>query len=309
MFETLEIGLGLQIVECFQSWGQGFIWYLLAPLHYLGEETGYLLLLPVLYWSVHKESGKKLFILALSTAFISTIFKNWWQRPRPFHVAPNRISPIYQPESFGLPSGHTMFGTVLGIGVIKEVKKRWVTIAMLVFIMLMGLSRMIHGVHYPQDVVVGLLIGTAYVSLFYLIYDPISVALARCSMAQKFLFVILGLALVFILVTLIHHEYETRKSFLSMSGALAGGLTGLILEHKFLNFKIKNAVCMRILSSAVGLVTLLAVYFLLTFGFYSIVGKSTTIPVLILYVFRYGLVGFWVTFCVPWLLKKIKLIN
>jgi hypothetical protein len=140
-------------------------------------------------------------------------------------------------------------------------------------------------------------------------YDQISVSLARYSMVQKFLFIILGLALVFILVTLIHHEHETRKSFLSLSGALAGGLTGLILEHEFLNFKIKNAVCMRIASSVVGLVTLLAVYFLLNIGFYSIVGKSTTIPALILYVIRYGLVGFWITFCVPWLLKKIKLLN
>ena len=92
-----------------------------------------------------------------------------------------------------------------------------------------------------------------------------------------------------------------------MAGAIAGGLAGFILEHKYLNFKVRSSISMRTLRSIAGLVTVLAVYFFLNFGFYAIVGKSTIIPVLILYVIRYGLLGFWIAFGAPWFFQKIKL--
>ncbi len=309
MFESLEIGAGLQIIEWFQSWSQGFIWYLLAPFHYFGEETGYILVLPAIYWSVHKKIGKKILILVLSTAFVNTIFKFFWHRPRPFQVAPERIKAIYQTESYGLPSGHTMFGTVLGISIIKEAKKKWVTLVMILFIMLMGVSRMVHGVHYPQDVAVGLILGIISAFLFYGLYEKISVKLAGYSMSKQFLFIILGLVVVFITVVLVSHEYETRKSYLLLAGALAGGLAGFILESKYVNFEVSGSIVIRILRSVTGLVSLLLFYFLLNFGFYAVIGESTAISVLILYIIRYGLVGFWIAFCAPWLFKKLRLVD
>ena len=149
MFEFLEGRFGITIIEFFQSgWLGSIMYYILLPFNYLGSEMGYMLVLPVIYWSIDKKTGRRLFIISMIGNIVSTFIKTWLKRPRPFHVSPNTINPIQQTSEFGLPSGHTIFGTIFGLTVFRAVNRRSIKFLLLVFILLMGISRMVHGMHF-----------------------------------------------------------------------------------------------------------------------------------------------------------------
>ena len=62
------------------------------------------------------------------------------------------------PNSF--PSGHTCAAFAAGLSWARALPWRWGRIAAVVLAVLMGLSRLYVGVHYPTDVLAGAALGT-----------------------------------------------------------------------------------------------------------------------------------------------------
>lgn len=120
------------------------------------------------------QNGEQLFNTALA-AFIVELplylaLKNSIRRTRPCdqHWAVEGLTPHldFQPsDKFSLPSGHTAAAFVMATAI------AWVfpSLAWLVFVWatLIGLSRILLGVHYPLDIVTGALLGicSCYLSL------------------------------------------------------------------------------------------------------------------------------------------------
>ena len=307
MFEFLENDLGLAIVKFLQQgwWGE-VLWYLLYPFHIIGSETGFLVVLPIIYWSINKSAGKQLFILALSATIITGILKGWWHRPRPYHVAPGQIDPISTSPEPGLPSGHTIFGTITGLWILNYFRKRKISLYMILFIALMGFSRLVHGVHYPQDVVLGWILG----GLFFWIYlktEPlISNGFKRISFSGRILFALILWITGFILIVTISQEYETRKALLSPLGALVGGIGGIFYEEHFVKLSSPEKLKQRLLRGVVGILLLLAVYILLDVGYYAIFEGNDSATALGFYTLRYMLVGLTVTGIAPLLFRRMN---
>jgi undecaprenyl-diphosphatase len=103
------------------------------------------------------------------TALLSMLLKLAFQRARPGAAG---LYMIHTPDSYSFPSGHAlgatgvMFGLVL---VARAVGVRGVYLALLtfaVFVLVLGVatSRVYFGVHFPSDVIGGLLAGAAWVS-------------------------------------------------------------------------------------------------------------------------------------------------
>ncbi|MBQ3107083.1 MAG: phosphatase PAP2 family protein [Firmicutes bacterium] len=86
------------------------------------------------------------------------IVKNILQRPRP-----DVIHFLVEEDGFGFPSGHTMIGIVflglLALILWKEGKPKWISVLLVVWGILIGLSRIYVGVHHPTDVVGGWCMG------------------------------------------------------------------------------------------------------------------------------------------------------
>ena len=87
----------------------------------------------------------------------SVTLKPYFGRIRPFHVFTDVTLLIKGPTGFSFPSGHTMT-SFASATVIFLKNKRWgiwaITLASLI-----AFSRMYLFVHYPSDIVVGLIIG------------------------------------------------------------------------------------------------------------------------------------------------------
>ncbi len=91
-------------------------------------------------------------------ALVSTIFKFWIDRPRPF-ITYEFIEKLSVGGSPSFPSGHTTDAFAMAVVLVLMFKKWWITFLVFLWALLVGYSRMHLGVHYPSDVVAGMILG------------------------------------------------------------------------------------------------------------------------------------------------------
>ena len=127
--------------------------------------AAFALLLAAWQWHQHRLSRAVFIMLGtMLSAAITTVAKYFFDRPRP-QLWPR----IVEAAHTSFPSGHSTYAAALATLVIIlywHTPQRWlVTAAALLFAFGMGLSRMVLGVHYPTDVVIGWITGSVTVIL------------------------------------------------------------------------------------------------------------------------------------------------
>jgi undecaprenyl-diphosphatase len=86
------------------------------------------------------------------------LIKNLVQRPRPFVTFTDLQIIIPTPSEFSFPSGHTS-SSFAAAGVFYKHLPKKIGVPAIVLAGLIGLSRLYVGVHYPTDVIAGILMG------------------------------------------------------------------------------------------------------------------------------------------------------
>ena len=162
---VLETGWGLDIILWFQSWRTPLVTSLAMVFHYLGITEFYILVLPFVYWSLDEKLGRRLGVLIALTAWVVGWAKSLFGRPRPYFISSD-VSNMVEETSYGLPSGHAQGATSLAGFAAWHARRAWVTVAAVLYILLMAASRMVLGVHYPQDVASGILIALVLLALY-----------------------------------------------------------------------------------------------------------------------------------------------
>lgn len=112
-------------------------------------------------------------IIALMINFLlgEVILKNLIQRPRPFVTHPDLKLLIHAPTSFSCPSGHTSASFAVAFVIAYYLKK--LAAPALIIASLISLSRIYLLVHYPSDILAGILLGLVSCILSILIYNKI----------------------------------------------------------------------------------------------------------------------------------------
>ena len=108
---------------------------------------------------MYEYIGKKIILgLALGAIIGNLMLKHLVARPRPFKIDNTRALLIKAPKDFSFPSGHTAasFAAVAALYFTGE-KKLWKV--SLVLAVLIAFSRMYLYVHYPTDILGGVLVG------------------------------------------------------------------------------------------------------------------------------------------------------
>jgi undecaprenyl-diphosphatase len=98
--------------------------------------------------------------VAVTSAVINTVVKRAWRRERPTR-APDRAAAreLRMPTSLSFPSGHSASAFAFATGVGSQLPV--VALPIRAAAGLVAYSRVHTGVHYPGDVVVGSMLGTA----------------------------------------------------------------------------------------------------------------------------------------------------
>ena len=96
--------------------------------------------------------------LAINALFTNVTLKDLIARPRPFHVS-NEILPLIPlPSSFSFPSGHTSGSLTAALALYKTSPKKY-GIPAVILASLIAISRIYVGVHYPTDVLGGVVVA------------------------------------------------------------------------------------------------------------------------------------------------------
>jgi undecaprenyl-diphosphatase len=129
-------------------------------------------LLVMFYYSKQQKKKEAILIGVVALISVLSIFllKDIFHRHRP----PSPL--IHEVKGYSFPSGHSLTGfTFSGIMIYLIFKSnirryyKWILAALLfLFAMLIGLSRIYLRVHYPSDVIGGLLVTTVWLSLTFM---------------------------------------------------------------------------------------------------------------------------------------------
>lgn len=134
----------------------------------------YLVIFLIMLWSLIKNGKKFKFLLLFSLTgimswFFAHMVKLIFHIQRPF-VA-HSLTPLFYEKGFSFPSEHVAVITAFSFVVYSLNKK--LGIALLIFSLLTGISRMIIGVHYPIDIIGGAVVGYIVAHIIIKIFKKI----------------------------------------------------------------------------------------------------------------------------------------
>jgi undecaprenyl-diphosphatase len=142
----------VQVFNTVSRVGDGWIWFaVIACLPWAGGPTG-------------PSASVRMIGVGIVNLLIYTIVKRWIARPRPFRTCPGIRECARSLDEFSFPSGHTLHSVACSL--ILTVYYPVLGLVVWPLTLLIAVSRVVLGLHYPSDVIVGALIGgiTAAVS-------------------------------------------------------------------------------------------------------------------------------------------------
>ena len=285
----------------------------------LGEPIVFIVIIAVFYIVYDKKFAKNLVVSLLITLYLNELLKNFFKDPRPStNVDPDKITaenPAGLIEtSYGLPSGHTSsavgYWGYLAYHFKDKPKSLVVPIIMAIIVFLVGISRMIIGVHDLQDVVGGFALGFSALLLFIYLEPIVSAQFNKLSMIMKIIvFVVASLALFLVGILLYPTSgtnllpnpvsFSDTGNFALVGGVVLGFGIGYVLEHEKIKYEPSRLnTKQKIVALIIGLILVFLVYFVLE------VPKGFFDSVIYRYV-RYALLSFILIYFLPYIYKKI----
>lgn len=113
-------------------------------------------------WKKQYDLATRIIVFGATSFLITELLKRLIARSRPVELLTNiHLREIFA-SGYGFPSGHTAVATTVSLLLLPLLSPRW-RWACLVWIFLVGLSRIYLGVHAPLDVLGGFAVGIAVV--------------------------------------------------------------------------------------------------------------------------------------------------
>ncbi|MFW5933966.1 MAG: glycerophosphodiester phosphodiesterase family protein [Actinomycetota bacterium] len=288
-----------------------------AAVTFLGDEEFYLLAMPVIYWAVSRRIGTRLGVMLLLTGAVNGVLKLTFAAPRPSFLRPE-LGEVSE-TSFGLPSGHAQNGTAIW-GLLAASLRSWpVRLALVGLIAAIAWSRIHLGVHFLEDMLVGVLAGLGLLVGFLALQGRVARWWARQGSTERVLASVAASLALIAPATLLAGRLEavsfpwpavidasamtSAGGVIGPAAALAGFGTGLALLRARGGFDHRGPLMQRAVRIVVGLIGV-AVTFL---------GLGTLFPggdeplALALRYLRYSLIGVWIGGLAPLLFVRLGL--
>ena len=173
------------------------------------------------------------------------------------------------------------------------VRKAWFWLVAAVLMVLIPLSRVYLGVHFPTDVLGGYVLGALVLWLWWR-YGP---RLEKWFFEQETIHQLIVITAIPALAMVIWPTEDMVTGGATMVGIGAG----LVLERRLVGFDVAGTLLRRGLRFLLGIVVLAGLWLGLRTAFEGLE------PAIILRLVRYALVGFWGAVGAPWVFVKLGL--
>lgn len=276
----------LEIIKFIQSFATPLLDKLFQMITMLGEEYFYVLVLTILYWCVDKKAGLYVSFSLFLSNVINICLKESFHIPRPIGEEGIRSLRVHTAGGFAFPSGHTQATTSFWVSIMKSFKRKYLYITGSILIILVGISRLYLGVHWPKDVIGGIIFGilSVYLTFYILNYTNKNKSYFKLILV----FVISIISLIFII----------NSTYIKAVGILSGTIIGYYLESKYITFSVRAKLSKQIIKLILGIAGVLIVKVILKDIFPKTLGFDFI---------RYLLIGLWAIAGAPYVFIKLKL--
>jgi len=273
----------LQVVQSFAN--DTLDWVMIGA-SMIGDEMFYMAVLPILYFAVDKRLGIRIGMVMLVSLFANLALKWGFASPRPIGVEGIRSLYVESAPGYSFPSGHSQGAATFWGYLATVVRKKWFALLALVIVLMVMISRLYLGVHWPIDVVGGLVFGATCVALGH--WVDLKLSQRRMSFP---LHLLIGVAVPLAMLAF-YHEQEGRL----MIGFLIGAWVGYSCESRYVEMTLPKNIWQRILPVVVGLLSV----FLWRTMLQGVLPQDAPWDLV-----RYAMIGMWATFVFPWILVQL----
>jgi undecaprenyl-diphosphatase len=268
---------GAEVVLWFQRFSPSLDAFF-ASVTFLGDEEFFLLLLPFVYWCVDRRGGARLIVIFLCSTYLNAVAKLIFDQPRPFQYDA-RVRMITGTYGGGLPSGHTQGAVVVWGYLAKVFRQNWLRTLAAILMILIPVSRVYLGVHFPHDLLGGYLLGGAVLALYLWLAPDVERWLGSRGLVWH-----LGLAVVVAVAMAL--TFQTQDG-VTAGATVAGMGVGFALERRWVRFAVGDQWRKRVLAFLLGVVVIACLWGGLRLAFADLE------PALLYRFIRYALTGLW----------------
>jgi membrane-associated phospholipid phosphatase len=258
----------------------------------LGNESFYMLFIPIIYWCLHKELAARAGGAFLVGVMLNDYLKELFHSPRPdpanLSDGIKELNIKYIPSaSFGFPSGHAQGTFVFWGAIAYYAGKKPVWLAAGIMVLLVSYSRLYLAVHFLGDVLGGLVFGLLVLVVYILALAWIQKRYERMKQA----FVITAALILPYLLFKIVPGNEIAKT----AGVFSGFIAGIIFERDRIGFSPRNGILQNVTKLVIGFIGVFAVKS----------GLKIVLPALPSSDYlRYWILGIWITLFAPYIFSK-----
>lgn len=246
------------LLEWFNHFGEPVIPAIMELLTRLGSGVVAVGIFIVLYYAYNKDLAKRLAFIAMFSMLLNGALKSLFSATRPFNFPRGEnlnVSSSAKASATGttFPSGHSQNAGSLYGGIYLNSKKKWIQGICVALMIIVPISRMVLGVHFPGDVIVGLSLGI--VSAVGI--NSLSNLCRKRAISFKWLYI--GTLIIFIPFILINMNNSATADLFKSYGLLLGFVVATSIEERYINFTTIVKPWKKLVRIAIGVVAALTV--------------------------------------------------
>lgn len=250
----------------------------------VGEPYFAAAILAWIYWNVDKGRGRFIAYGVFTSLVFNNVVKDLFKLPRPIGQEGIISRRVETATGHSFPSGHTQNAAAFFTSCALAFSSKLLAWAAPAVVVLVGVSRLYLGVHYPKDVLVGAVLGTVIPLLLHRVY-------LKTREKQVLILSTFVLLLPTVLV-------GDSRDYLKGMALFCGFALGCALEDRVVGFSTEGRMSLKWARYLLGIAILGAVEF----------GMKLLLPdVLPVVALRYFLISFAGVGLLPWLFQALRL--
>lgn len=227
---------------------------------FIGGQEILILVIVTVYFVFSKKLGQRIAYAIFGSLLINNSLKVIIDRVRPFnnpkatYALDSSVTEHATGQSF--PSGHAQNSSVAYSSIALTYKKNYLWIISIVLIVLVALSRVLIGVHYPSDVIVGIILGISlayFGTKLHIKYEDDFSKQIKLYLITAAIF----LPILFIYIGKLKEEYVLYKDIYTIYAFYIGYILAVYIEKKYLDFNEFPTLKFRIIRAIIAVVIVL----------------------------------------------------